>query len=116
MILRHAVTLSYLNIVACFRQHGVSSRGSRKYLADVAVDVEVLFHGDDPDGVGGTLDRRDPVAARRAFRRENLVEVVNTVDLVVKVDGEGNLEQVINNQVFLKNCAFLSTVNGGTHL
>ena len=48
--------------------------------------MKVFFHGHDPDSVGGALYRSNAVATSRALGREYLVEVVNTVNLVVEVD------------------------------
>jgi hypothetical protein len=41
------------------------------YLANVAVDVEVLLHGHHPDSVGGALDGGDPLATGGALGGEN---------------------------------------------
>ena len=48
------------------------------------------LHGHHPDRLFRPLHGRDPVPARRALGREDPVEVVDAVDLVVEVDGEGD--------------------------
>ena len=65
------------------------------YLTDVAIYVKVLLHGDDSDGVRRSLHGSDSVPAGGALGGENFVKVVDAVDLVVKVDGEGNSVQAL---------------------
>ncbi len=64
-------------------------------LAHVAVHVEVLLHGHDAHGLVGAVDGRDGVAAGGALGREDAVEVVDAVDLVVEVHGEGHAVQAL---------------------
>ena len=59
-------------------------------LADVAVHVEVLLHGHHPHRLLRTLHRGDPLPTRGALGSEDPVEVIDTVDLVIKVDREGD--------------------------
>ena len=59
-------------------------------LADVAVHVEILLHGHHPHGLLRPLHRGDPLPTRGALGSEDPVEVIDTVDLVIKVDREGD--------------------------
>ena len=64
-------------------------------LADVAVHVEVLLHGHHPDGLLRPLHRGDPFSTRGTLGSEDPVEVVDTVDLVIKVNREGDAVQTV---------------------
>ena len=65
------------------------------YLTDVAIYVKVLLHSDDSDSVRRSLHGSDSVPTGGAFGSENFVKVVDAVDLVVKVNGEGNSVQAL---------------------
>ena len=64
-------------------------------LAHVAVHVEVLLHGHHPHRLLGPLHRRDSLPTRSTFRGEDTMEVIDTVNFVVKVDSEGDAVQTI---------------------
>ncbi len=49
-------------------------RDENPYLANVAVNVKVFLHGDNPDGIRGTFDRSDSFATSRAFGCENPIK------------------------------------------
>ena len=60
------------------------------HLAHVAVHMEVFLHGNHSYGFLGALHRRDSLTTGGALGGKDPMEVVDAVDLVVKVDGEGN--------------------------
>ena len=60
------------------------------HLAHVAVHVEVFLHGNHSYGFLGALHRRDSLTTGGALGGKYPMEVVDAVDLVVKVHGEGN--------------------------
>ena len=60
------------------------------HLADIAVDMEVLLHGDHPNSFFGPLHRCDALTTGSTLWGKNPMEVVDTVDLVVEVDRERN--------------------------
>ena len=60
------------------------------HLADVAVDMEVLLHGDHSHRFFGSLHRCDALTTGRTLGSKDPMEVVHTVDLVVKVNRERN--------------------------
>ena len=60
------------------------------HLADIAVDVEVLLHGDHPHSFFGPLHRCDALTTGSTLWGKNPMEVVDTVDLVVEVNSERN--------------------------
>jgi len=59
-------------------------------FADVTVDVKVFFHRHHSNRLLGPLDGSDGLVAGGALWREDPVKVVDAVDLVVEVDGEGD--------------------------
>ena len=63
------------------------------HLADVAVDMEVLLHGDHSHRFFGSLHRCDALTTGRTLGSKDPMEVVHTVDLVVKVNRERNAIQ-----------------------
>ena len=64
-------------------------------FTDVAVHVEILLHCNDPHCLFSSFNRGDTLTARRTFGSEYPVEVIDTIDFVVKVHGEGNSVQAI---------------------
>ena len=60
------------------------------YLADVAVDVEVLLHGNHSHRFFSPLYRCDALTTGSTLWGKNPMEVVDTVDLVVEVNGKRN--------------------------
>jgi len=65
------------------------------HLAHVAVNVEIFLHGNNPDCLLSTLYRGDTLATRSTFGSKNSVEVIDAVDLVVKVNCKGNTVQAV---------------------
>ena len=63
------------------------------HLTNITVHVEILLHGNNSNRLLRPLHRRDTVSARGTFWRENTMEVVDAVDLVVKVDSERDTVQ-----------------------
>ena len=58
------------------------------HLADIAVDVEIFLHGNHSHGFFGALHRCDTFTTGGTLWGKNPMEVVDTVDLVVEVNGE----------------------------
>ena len=65
------------------------------HLADIAVDVEVFLHGDHSHRFFGSLHRCDALTTGSTLGGKNPMEVVDTVDLVVKVNGERNTVEAL---------------------
>ena len=65
------------------------------HLAHVAVHVEVFLHGNHSYGFLGALHRRDSLTTGGALGGKYPMEVVDAVDLVVEVDGEGDAVQAL---------------------
>lgn len=59
-------------------------------LANVTINMKVLFHRHNSHCFFGALDWSYSFTTSCAFRSKNSVKVVNAVDFVVKVDGEGH--------------------------
>ena len=58
------------------------------HLADIAVDMEVFLHGDHSHRFFSALHRCDALTTGGTLWGKNPMEVVDTVDLVVEVNGE----------------------------
>ena len=65
------------------------------HLAHVAVHVEVFLHGNHSYGFLGALHRRDSLTTGGALGGKYPMEVVDAVDLVVEVDGEGDAVEAL---------------------
>ena len=60
------------------------------HLAHVTINMEILLHCNNPHCLLSTLHRGDTLTTTSTFGGEDSVEVIDTVDLVIKVDCKRN--------------------------